>query len=495
MIRTTTLALSILSAACLLAQPGTLDNTFATDGTAELDTVLEARIALQPDGRIVVGGVSSGRLAAARYLADGTLDTSFGSNGVVAYNATTSGYDLPTDILIQPDGKILLTGRAVDTVFVARLLPDGSLDSGFGMAGVSKLPFVSPPENWFLGLQFGDHPLVLGTTSDASDGGDLVVMRLHEDGVLDSDFGTGGTLLLDGQDIDHASAIDVRPDGKILVGGYTDDNGTDYTTLFQRLVDGAADASFGNNGYMQVDASSALAELYEEAKGMALATDGSVILLGQSGGDASSSVYLVKVTPGGVLDPTFGTGGVASRAFTDSAPFAKDVAVRADGQIVMAGTVYDMGTSENDAVVFSMNSDGSVDPWFGTDGIATTDIVSAYDDSRSIALQPDGKVLLSIHDGLAGYSVIARFDPQSAVSVQAIDGRAVRCYPNPTSDLLRLEGLQYGEVIFVRDALGRDQQQVRSFMERTTIDVGGLAPGAYSIANYAGVTLVNFIKR
>ena len=146
-------------------------------------------VAIQADGKIVAGG---GVLA--RYNSDGTLDTSFGEDGIVAAPAGA--------LAIQADGKIVVGGGAL-----ARYNSDGTLDSTFGDRGVADVPADA------VAIQ-ADGKIVV------SDTGDETLSRVNGDGTIDDTFGTDGTVSTDLFTTGGwVNAIAIQPDGKIVAAG------------------------------------------------------------------------------------------------------------------------------------------------------------------------------------------------------------------------------------------------------------------------------------
>ena len=208
-------------------------------------------------GRIVAAGVAGSEFALARYNADGSLDTSFGDGGKV-----TTGFD-PADvtddrvaeIVLQPDGKIVAAGTIYNgsnyDFALARYDPDGSLDSGFG-AGGTVTTALGPNHDFASALALQpDGKIVVGGLSEQLSGDGFALARYNADGSLDMNFGTLGTTLT--RPSGWAEAIVLQPDGRILAGGWiwagSDD---DYNFGVVRYrANGALDASFGAGGIAQ----------------------------------------------------------------------------------------------------------------------------------------------------------------------------------------------------------------------------------------------------
>ena len=179
------------------ALPGDLDTSFSTDGKVITGLPINAfasAVAIQADGKIVIaGGVNTqagvaGDFAVARYLANGTLDASFGGVGIV-----TTDFGTPSDsarsIAIQADGRIVVAGGAGTSVAIARYNTDGTLDPTFSGDGRLTMSLGGSGVASALAIQAGDGKIVVvGTVS-----GNFAVARFNPNGTLDTTFGLAAT--------------------------------------------------------------------------------------------------------------------------------------------------------------------------------------------------------------------------------------------------------------------------------------------------------------
>jgi uncharacterized delta-60 repeat protein len=226
---------------------GSPDHTFSGDGKTVVVFDLGGRyadtassVAIQPDGKILVAGGAEAApdydvdFAVARLNADGTLDASFDGDGkaIVAFDEGGDNYDYASDLLLQADGKIVLAGGVRTASLaadygVARLLPSGALDTGFGAQGTTTIQFSAFPERMDLAfavaLQADGKLVVGGTVYHTLEDTDIGVARLLPNGSLDSTFGSGGTATVAfdlGQDNqDDCVDMVLQGDGKIVCVG------------------------------------------------------------------------------------------------------------------------------------------------------------------------------------------------------------------------------------------------------------------------------------
>jgi uncharacterized delta-60 repeat protein len=300
---------------------GTLDTTSGTDKKAKGVTITDLGsdgdyvrdMLVQPDGKVVVAGVSSARgyqsYALVRYNVNGTLDTSFGTGGK---QVTTLATDVDTaEIALDANGRIVLAGSAgnyplsgASDFQLARFLPNGQLDASFGAGGVVTTDFTGGIDLTTAVTVLPDGKVVVAGTSEYREIGRysrVALARYNPDGTLDGTFGQGGTVLatLDedptgGSDPsrDFAAftyAVAVQPDGKLLTAGqgmYRPEFGPNGFLLMRFNVDGSTDLDFGPLGkggaLTPIGSSSA-------ARALALQPDGKAVLAGWAdfGGSAS----------------------------------------------------------------------------------------------------------------------------------------------------------------------------------------------------------------
>ncbi len=220
-------------------------------------------VVLQPDGKIVVAGsaniipLPSGDVdrdfALVRYNADGSLDATFGTGGKVLTGFGTVG-DSARALALQPDGKLVAAGHTHEDIALARYNADGSLDSTFGTGGkiVTRVGMLYRANA--LAIQ-PDGKVVIAGDNPSSDNGHIAVVRYGPDGTLDPSFGNGGIVKTSLPEFpgEGANGLVVQPDGKLLVAGLSSRFGNfsgsgDDFLLARYNPDGTLDGSFGTNG-------------------------------------------------------------------------------------------------------------------------------------------------------------------------------------------------------------------------------------------------------
>jgi uncharacterized delta-60 repeat protein len=268
---------------------GSLDASFGNGGlvTTDFNDVDEEAgyaVTVQPDGKIVVVGqvetVNSIDFAVARYNPDGSLDTSFGNGGLV-----TTDFDGRADhgdtVAMQPDGKIVVGGSAnIGSVYdfaVARYNSDGSLDASFGNGGLVTTDFFNSDDDGYSVAIQTDDKIVLVGSADTGGSRDFAVARYNPDGSLDTSFGNGGLVTTDFFELDDGcTGVVIQPDGKIVVAGGTRTGGSKDFAVARYNPDGSLDASFGRGGLVTTD----FFDFRAGGSDIALQPDGKIIVAG-----------------------------------------------------------------------------------------------------------------------------------------------------------------------------------------------------------------------
>jgi uncharacterized delta-60 repeat protein len=384
-------------------QPGDPDSTFNSDGIVTTDinnsSDVANAIAIQPDGKIVVGGstihLSLYTCALARYNANGSPDNNFGTNGIVV---TVLGFNnLQVNALaIQPDGKIIAAGSAAVSpsqyFALVRYNTDGTLDSSFSEDGVLLTNIDTSANKKVTSLiLLPDGKMIAVGYIGLLPNYDFMLVKYLADGSIDGSFGNNGIVLTAvNPGSNFATSAVLQNDGKIVVGGYTSLDFNNDFTLARYNGDGSLDNSFGASGIVLTD----LGTTDDVAYSIAI-QDGKIVAAGRSG----YYFAVVRYTTAGILDTTFGEGG---KVFTNIGPginWAYSVAIQSSGKIVAAG----VRVNHQGDYVFAVaryTKNGRLDKkTFGENGNVHTDIGPASDIALAVAIQSDDKIVVA---GAAG---------------------------------------------------------------------------------------------
>ena len=493
---------------------GTPDATFGTNGvfTTSLASGTDNAnaLVLQPDGKILVCGTASSDFALIRLNTNGTLDTSFDTDGIVI-TPVLAATDTARDLVLQPDGKIVLAGHAGngtnDDFALVRYNSDGSLDTTFGTSGkVTTAIGAGSDQAFSVGLT-STGAIVAGGSASNGINLDFALVRFTSAGVLDTSFDTDGRvttamgssddvisdIVLDAANniiaVGHTTAdlgmalarynstgsldtsfdtdgkafatyagweyvypndLSLRPDGTLLVGAYGW-SGFFYDPLVLRFSgNGALDTTFGpGTGIAVVDVS---AEADDYAAGMVVHADGRIALVGESYSTRLDAIFIAMLNADGTLNTAFDTDGIATALPGATQDLGFALTMKADGTATLAGYSYAgrsddfaaiqwqpqgilesgfgsggksvfgnststercyavtaqpdgkillggyIGTNSNDFQVLRLNTNGTLDTSFDTDGRVSTTIGTGAEIARALVVQPDGKIIA------AGYS-------------------------------------------------------------------------------------------
>ncbi|HYE19508.1 MAG TPA: hypothetical protein VEA69_13740 [Tepidisphaeraceae bacterium] len=397
-----------------LLAAGALDPTFGPDHTGASIHALPAparataaAVAQMRDGRIVTVGTfepgdsAASGLIVARYLPDGAPDTTFGParDGKVSIPIGTSFAEvLSQGIQILPDGKIVVGASVGGDIVVAVIKADGTTDPTLtGAAAYFCANAGNGSANYLTDLVVrpDGRILVAGYTTNSGTGRDLLFMQFHSNGVADDDFGNGvnGKIVLPVTKYDESvEAIELLSDGSVLAVGTCRG---DFMAI--RLApDGGLDKSFGTRGVVRTD----FGRPAEVATALAVMPDGRFVLGGRSGGNFAAARYLA----GGPLDTTFGNGGLAKVEFGTDYDSAHDIDVRPDGRVLLVGTTARPSLAapqdvQNSAFAAArLTADGQIDTTYGTGGLSVIDFTGAGDVAMGVVVRRDGRAVV------AGYS-------------------------------------------------------------------------------------------
>jgi uncharacterized delta-60 repeat protein len=350
----------------------------------------------------------------AKFTPAGALDTTFNATGFAVHDVNTTGTDnndtgeRARGVVVQPSGKVVALITVIGTtltdrdIALVRWNANGTLDTTFGDAanmGVLKLDLSAGANDQAYGLSmFTDGSLLVTATAlrPGNTDTDWNLIKLSADGVKDNNFGTGGIYT---RDISNRSAnprtSTILADGSVVSAGYYTDGAAGAVVkpaVFKVTPAGMADNTFGTGGYFTAAPLLAVTEAYGAAlQGTSFVTAG----YGRDTADNNTTDWIsLRVTAGGMLDTTYGNNGVVRIDLAGFADNSRAITVLPDKRVLLAGggrpTMADV-----DAMFVLLTENGQLDPTFGTGGKSVINLGGASDMIWGLAASPDGKKIVA----------------------------------------------------------------------------------------------------
>lgn len=502
--RTTLILQLALLAAAAHAQPGTLDTSFGTNGEtlhslgSPFDLIWD--LAVQPDDKIVVvGSVAATGVGAyqdaviARFTADGMLDSTFGTNGVVIWTGT-GGNDRLRSVDIDADGKVVVAGETQvnggeSQMFIIRLMPDGSFDNTFSGDGVLTRP-------WSV-YNDGSYARDVFCTDD---GGILVGGYEHfnismpyndrvsfwkctNSGAIPGNFGgtaTGTTFtdLFNNDLDDEGNAMAVRADGSLVVGAAAlvgTDERMGYATF-------NPDGSHLANNY---ETSHDFTTFNDRANAIVLLPDERCVLAGPAGGHGG----LMCVMPNGTPDMGFGNAGKVTVQLGTNSTTLYDGMLQPWDKVLITGAMTSVAADY--LYVARYNNDGTPDVNFGSGGVAQHVVGGLFGEGRAIGLQSDGRIVVGgvFYPGSGTDMFLVRFKNDVALGqAPPSPATALHASPSPFAQSLTVVGTAAGGTLTLVDALGRTVLTAPTTEGRTDLHAD-VPTGCYTVRYQGGAEL------
>ncbi len=460
-----------------------LDSTFGTNGIVVTDFGGDeslTNIFLQNDGKILGVGEAGNEIMVVRYLSNGTIDSAFGNNGRAI---TDFGGSYSWGNAIAMNSKnIIAVGRSDSNLIVVAYTPEGIIDSNFANNGIFSLAFSLAFQTdmpWILGLrdvriQADDKIVVCGNDK---------IIRLTDDGMLDSSFADNGIATLSNS-YSGLLSLQIKDDGKIVAAGHY--NFCKFHVV-QLLQDGSPDSSFGNDGVVttQVAGGFGLGLI----SSILLLPDNELVCVGIGGYDwGANRITFANYLPDGALNPNLNGGN-----YLMTNDYFPQVFLSSNG-FIQEDSAYMVLTSSNSLFhsdSFAMkkfNADYTVDTTFGSGGTLKTNMNSTFACANSILKQNDNKIVLAGSSGdfshrdiaLARYKNIVVEGTTLNIANENEAALAIAVYPNPATTVLniRADAKLLIKQINIADLQGR---VLRSYGKRDALDIAFLSPGAYTI--------------
>lgn len=417
------LLLFVIGASSVLAAPGMFDLSFGTNGVVISDFGGSDRFTaldIDSQGRIVAFGETYNTttfvtsILVARYLADGTPDTTFDGDGVRVLTGFTG---FAYDIVIQTDDKVLIAAAIDNTFTIFRLKTDGSLDESFNAGGVSSQSLGLDMSAAQKMTVMGDGHILIGGIGSLGANTYTLLVMLASDGTLDISMYDGGVQFIIPA-ISVAKVL-IQGDGKVVIAGSQQSNiGVGHFVLLRILINGQPDPDFGDGGVVYTDVDLQAADPLRDA---VLDANGKIVVAGYliPGTIGPRGMVVARYNTDGSLDTTFDGDGIALPSFDqDGKGFATSLAIDANGRIIVAGSDAAFFYSGQLALV-RYNPDGTLDTTFDVDGKLVTSGVYMGEEAQDITIDSAGRYVVAGFGNNNG--VVYRFESDGTPVAETIN--------------------------------------------------------------------------
>ena len=393
-----------LASLCLISP---LDNTFGgcgkkftgigPNGNPNVRHADTTALAIQPDGKLLVAGLmyaSNARGLIIRLNTNGSVDSSFANTGFQRINPEENRLPIIKKIIVQPDGKILVSGQDLSIGILQRLNADGSYDTGFsspfnGQLGGSGQTMALQPDGKIVLNEYPDDSVVGGDDQ-------MHLFRYNPDGSRDLSFSSAATQVP--RNSSYNASVHVAPSGRIIVTGRFDSE----VRAMAFTSTGVVDPSFATAGTKVViparykffvDPLTGRPRVQTTPCGITNSiqqADGKILVSGACGNPADNKTFIMgRINADGSSDLSFGTSGVK---YEPSLPEMRALAVQPNGNIVVGGT------ENNDFLLARFNSTGVRDTVWGGSGKVSTGFstragIIPVDSIGALVTSSDGKII------------------------------------------------------------------------------------------------------
>lgn len=449
-----------------------LDSTYGIDGFIAFPFTLR-QIITRYDGKIFATGTVWPDFALTCRNEDGSVDSSFGIDGIVITDF--GGLDVTNGLVIQPDGKILVSGTTYNNdssnFFVVRYLSNGDFDSTFGINGKKQISFPEGSTSIAsMALHLDGRIVIAGNLNNTTP--DFVITTLQPNGNIDSSFGENGRVITDIDSSDETckeQSMVIDNFGRIVMVGNTEKKEvwTKQMSLARYNSDGNFDESFGHGGKIQ--------HLGLDASGVSLESTGKIIVVGTKAGPMGYTVMFVARYKA--------TGGALPLNINSFSVLKMETSVRLDwkaGADILASNF-----------VIERSADGKLFSYIGEVKANKGENLANYtfEDKQPLSGKNFYRIKQLSENGVPEYS--------STLFVEFFPTSKIKLAPNPVFNSLQLEGLWEGKNnLSILDASGKLIKRIQTETKSFSWDVQNLSSGLYYLKIENGNLQVNikFIK-
>ncbi len=432
-----------------------------------------------------------------RFNTDGTLDTTFGTNGIATFTSTRfNGFKDRFEIynlIKQPDGKIIIAGQTHQiggfvyfyNFFLFRFNADGSADNTFGTNGlvIHSINTTAQFRERFLdvALDSSNRIVAVGfTTADIDEKNNAVAMRFLPNGSVDPAFATNGVLELNFADSDFFNHVYFTDNNAMLITGATVQSPNQNMMIAKINESGTFDNTFGNNGIASVDFGAGSS--YSPTK-IFFKPNNKLLLVGQSTSDLGSRAAFSQFNNDGSLDTTFSSDGKNLTTIPVPNHYsigAQYIELMPDNKYLIASTTKRNDDSSNnyDFAVARIKEDTTLDFSFESSGVFVNVVTGTNEFVRGLFIQSDAKALVFVNGTIRRYIV----DGLLSSTETELNSNNVTIAPNPFFDKIALQSATEIQKVEIFNIEGKLIETVNATFDE--IELAAIDQGIYFLKIY-----------
>jgi uncharacterized delta-60 repeat protein len=373
---------------------------------------------------------------------------------------------------VDSNGKIVIVSGQT-FIKLLRLNSNGTVDTTFGTNGFTNFNLPSFSSGNDLKILNDNSILVVGTTTTNTGQSlttDFFLAKVDNNGNLVQSFGTNGsTTLTSTANFDELLKVDTLSDGKIItIGTFQNTNGNADIVVFKCNANGSLDTSFNTTGIFTIG----IPNSADSPVSLAIQSDDK-IMIADNYNNLSNSL-LFKLNPNGSLDTTFDIDGII---YLDPTKISYTSAILPiiNNKFIISGTV---GAEDNDFIVAKFNNNGSIDNGFGNNGYASVDFFNNYDLPSNVLISNDNNIILTgvtiVNNETFDFALCKLYLENELSNNDIINKPVSLFYPNPATSIIYLsDDVKDVEIVNIQG------KKINSIIIHNTIQLDHLETGIY----------------
>lgn len=295
----------------------------------------------------------------------GTLDSTFGSNGIMRWAAVPGVSNGGRDLKLLADGKFLMAGEidgSNEDIILAKFKANGTPDSSLQGQHFSIYdPFLGAEDNLYCMEVLADGKILLGGYQQGVNDNDVIIYKINADGSIDNTWGNNGRVMVDAGGYESAMKIKAMPDGKILIGCTKYGNNSSNMFMVRLLADGTLDNTFSNDGICPVIF---VGQTQGNFIDMEVLPGGNIIVCGTVSDGVLAQVGMAKLNNAGMVLPSFGVGSKFKFAMDGKSSQPHNMIRTSTNKLLLCGT-YKKANNDESGILLMVDTNGVMDNVFG----------------------------------------------------------------------------------------------------------------------------------